>query len=198
MRSVRIQILVLALIGAVTAALVIPVIANGHRICFAPGAVRAAVFMEPDRIEVYTIDGFDRGELQFSFSQTYLVTLPGRPAQDLLMGSSEVNIHVEMWRLSNGQYRVLAGPDGENKMHECIFGGSSARVRTYAFTGETLAVGDPSSLAEGTALPTDSPIGGEPTAAVPTQTGPTTVPTTEPTQPGDPTPVSTREVIFGG
>lgn len=194
MRSARIQIFMLALIGVVTAALVVPVIANGHRICFAPGAVRAAVFMEPDRIEVYTIDGVDRGELQFSFSQTYLVTLPGRPARDLLLGSSEINIHVEMWRLTNGQYRVLAGPDGENKMHECIFGGSSARVRTYDYTGETVTAGDPSIPAEGTSLPTDAPISGEPTAPAPTQTEPTA----EPTQPGDPTPVGTREVTFGG
>lgn len=188
MRPTGFLLLGLSLIATTAAVLVVPVIANGNRICFAPGAVRAAVFMEPDRIEVYTINNQDRGELQMSFTQAYLITLPGRPAEDLLLGKSDINLHVEMWRLTNGMYLVLAGPDGENKMHECIFGGSRASVRTYAYLGET-----PASVP----FPTDLPIPGMPTDPAATEIGVTQEPTIVPTEPADPTPVGTREVTFG-
>lgn len=187
MRRTGFQLLGLSLIAIIAAVLVVPVIANGNRICFAPGAVRAAVFMEPDRVEVYTINNQDRGELQMSFTQAYLITLPGRPTENLLLGKSDINIHVEMWRLTNGMYLVLAGPDGENKMHECIFGGSRASVRTYTDLGQT-PVGVP--------FPTDLPFPGAPTDPAATEIS-TQEPTIVPTEPADPTPVGTREVTFG-
>ncbi|NOG52018.1 MAG: hypothetical protein HND48_23195 [Chloroflexi bacterium] len=37
----------------------------------------------------------------------------------------------EFWRNSNGLYRIVAGPDAENKYFECTFGGACSAERSW-------------------------------------------------------------------
>lgn len=105
---------------------------NFGRVCFGPGAVPATLFYYPDRIEVYAIDGNDNGELVMHFTQDYLDTLPARPGGPaFLISDSDRLIPIEFWRNSNGLYRIVAGPDAENKYFECTFGGACSAERSW-------------------------------------------------------------------
>jgi hypothetical protein len=102
------------------------------RVCFGPGAVRATVFAYGDWIEIYAIDASDHGELVMMFTQSDLKTLPARPeGPAILIAESERLIPIQFYRNSNGLYRVVAGPDNEDKYFECTFGGACSAERSW-------------------------------------------------------------------
>lgn len=109
-----------------------PSLAPG-RACFGPGEVAAAVYVTGSSVEVWTIAN-DLGELaiQIGKDELYDHYTPGTPVK---VAETDVNIHVELWVQANGFIRVLAGPDAEGKLFECVFGGRYSRVRSY-FPGQ--------------------------------------------------------------
>lgn len=134
------------------------------RVCFGPGAVPATLFYYPNRIEIYAIDGSDNGELVMFFTQTYLNTLPSRPSGPaVLIGDSDRHIPIEFYRNSNGLYRIVAGPDAEDKYFECTFGGACSAERSWIGAANA---------------PTDEVV---PVCAPPVVSTPAPTPTMEPT-----------------
>jgi hypothetical protein len=91
--------------------------------------VAAAVFVTGSSVEVWTISN-DLGELAIQITKDDLFAqyIPGTPVK---VAESDQNIHVELWVQANGFARVLAGPDAEGKLFECVFGGRYSRVRSY-------------------------------------------------------------------
>ena len=104
-------------------------VATGQ-ICFGRGAVAATVFMTGSSIDIYAIDPLDNGELVMSFTQEYLRTIPAGDEARLL-GDSDRHIGIEFYRNANGLYRMVAGPDAEDKFFECTFGGACSYERTW-------------------------------------------------------------------
>lgn len=104
------------------------------RACFGPGEVAAAVFVTGEAVEVWTIAPDDTGELAIrsSLDDLYALWVPGTPTK---IAEADMYIHVELWMQANGFPRVVAGPDPEGKIFECVFGGRYSRVRSY-FPGQ--------------------------------------------------------------
>jgi hypothetical protein len=152
------------------------VIPASGRVCFGPGAVRATVFAYGGWIEVYAIDPSDHGELVMMFTQTDLKALPARPeGPAILIAESERLIPISFYRNSNGLYRVVAGPDIEDKYYECTFGGACSAERTWIGAANA---------------PLDEVV----PVCAPPQPQPTPVPTVAPTPVPTVTPVATVEV----
>lgn len=116
------------------------VVIPAGRVCFGPGSVRATVFAYGDWIEVYAIDASDHGELVMLFTQTDLKAVPARPeGPAILIAESERLLPISFYRNSNGLYRVVAGPDTEDKYFECTFGGACSAERSWIGAANTPA-----------------------------------------------------------
>jgi hypothetical protein len=109
-----------------------PVLMPG-RVCFGPGEVAAAVYVTGTSVEIWTINN-DLGELAIKVSKDDLYD-EWTPGTAVLAAETDLHIHVELWVQANGFIRVLAGPDDEGKLFECVFGGRYSRVRSY-FPGQ--------------------------------------------------------------
>lgn len=101
------------------------------QICFGAGEVAAAVYIYPEEFEIYSIAN-DNGLLSIRLTSEALYTSPFSRGGDTLIAEAETVLPITLSRQSNGNFRVLVGPEPrENKVYECVFNAICSRTRSW-------------------------------------------------------------------
>lgn len=115
-----------------------PVVTEYGRICFGPGEVASAVYLYPDRLNIYSIAN-DEGNLSIAISTDDLFSVAPDPAGDVVIATANDVLPTTLYRQIDGNFRVVVGPEPlESKSYECVFNVGCSKTRSW-LPGERLA-----------------------------------------------------------